>query len=93
MHPDDRSAVQAALSRAVESTGVYESEYRAVWPDGSIRHIAARGRIQRDNAGRAILLTGVCWDITERKQAEEASTRLAAIVESSDDAIVSKEPV
>ena len=43
IHPEDRDTVQAALALAVETTGVYETEYRAVWPDGSIRHIAARG--------------------------------------------------
>ena len=44
IHPEDRSAVQAALARAVETTGQYETEYRAVWPDGSIHHISARGK-------------------------------------------------
>jgi len=72
IHPDDRGAVQAALARAVEKTGVYETEYRAVWPDGHLCHIAARGKIQRDRTGRAVFMTGVCWDITERKQAEAA---------------------
>jgi len=91
MHPEDRNVVRAALARAVEVTGVYETEYRAVWPDRSIHHIAARGRIQRDNAGRAVLMAGVCWDITERKRAQETSARLAAIVEWSDDAIISKD--
>ena len=76
MHPEDRGTVQAALARAVEMTGQYETEYRAVWPDGSIRHMAARGKIQRDNSGRAVLMTGVCWDITDRKTAEEQIEKL-----------------
>ena len=76
MPPEDRKVVQAALARVIERTGVYETEYRAVWPDGSIRHIAARGRIHRDDAGRAVLLTGVCWDITASKQKEEDLIRL-----------------
>ena len=86
MHPEDRGTVQAALARAVETTGVYETEYRAVWPDGSIHHIAARGKVHRDNTGRAVSMTGVCWDITERKRAEEAlreaRRRLEVIVDS-----------
>ena len=69
MYPEDRAGVQAALARAVEN-GVYETEYRVVWPDGSIHHIAARGKVHYDNAGRAISLTGVCWDITESKKIE-----------------------
>jgi len=72
VHPEDRSAVQAAIDTAVEKTGVYETEYRAVWPDASIHHIAARGKIHRDSAGRAVLLTGVCWDITTAKRVEDA---------------------
>jgi PAS domain S-box-containing protein len=72
IHPEDRSTVQAALARAVETTGLYETEYRAVWPDDSIHHIAARGTVHRDSAGRPVSMTGVCWDITERKRAEMA---------------------
>ncbi|MGO8931338.1 MAG: PAS domain S-box protein [Limisphaerales bacterium] len=77
IHPEDRSAVKAALTRAVE-TGHYETEYRAIWPDGTIRHISARGKVHRDSAGRAVQMTGICWDITERKQAEEVVRRLNA---------------
>ncbi len=41
-------------------------------------------------AGRRANLRGIVRDITERKRAEEARSRLAAIVESSEDAIVAK---
>jgi PAS domain S-box-containing protein len=40
--------------------------------------------------GEERLFVGIVRDITERKRAEEALSRLAAIVENSDDAIVSK---
>jgi PAS domain S-box-containing protein len=72
VHPEDRGTVKAALARAVEITGELETEYRAVRPDGSMRHIAARGKVNRNSEGQAVLLTGVCWDITEMKRAEEA---------------------
>ena len=70
VHPDDRNAVQANIARALE-TGVYENEYRAVWPDGSIHHIAAKGKMYRDSEGRPVRLSGICWDITQRKQIED----------------------
>jgi PAS domain S-box-containing protein len=76
MRPEDRSFVQAALSRAIEITGDYETEYRAVWPDGTIRHIAARGKVHCDSAGRADRMIGISWDITERKRAEEEKAKL-----------------
>ena len=43
----------------------------------------------RDANGRPHHLTGFVEDITERKKAEEAQSRLAAIITSSDDSIIS----
>src|SRR2546423_3901617 len=43
-----------------------------------------------DDAGEPLCFVGIKRDITERKQAERASLHLAAIIESSDDAIISK---
>jgi PAS domain S-box-containing protein len=71
IHPDDRAGVQAALAKALATTAPYETEYRAIWPDGSIRHIAARGRIHRDAAGQPVQMTGLCWDITPTKRTQE----------------------
>src|SRR5208283_4507078 len=70
--PGDREKLQKALARTIEEDTLYDPEYRAVWPDGSIHHIAARGRLFRDNAGRPARINGIIWDITERKGAEEA---------------------
>jgi PAS domain S-box-containing protein len=58
--------------------------------DGTERPIDDSAAPMRDEAGRPIGAVLVFRDVTERKRAEEARARLAAIVESSDDAIVSK---
>ena len=71
VHPNDRSAVRAALTRSIERDAHYESAYRAILPDGSIRHIVARGRVIRDLNRRPLKLIGIIWDDTERKQVEE----------------------
>ncbi len=76
VHPDDRATVQEALSRAVDTIAPYEVEYRAVWPDSSIHHIAARGKVHRDSAGRAVRMTGICWDVTEERKREQELRRL-----------------
>ncbi len=47
--------------------------------------------IARLDAEGPPMFTGFIRDITERKRAEEATTRLAAIIESSDDAIVGQD--
>jgi PAS domain S-box-containing protein len=45
----------------------------------------------RDSGGNIVGAVNCFQDITERKRSEEAGLRLAAIIESSDDAIVSKD--
>ena len=71
VHPGDRESIRAALAQTIEQDTLYEPEYRAVWPDGSIHYITARGRLVRDNKGRPVGINGIIWDITERKKSEE----------------------
>jgi PAS domain S-box-containing protein len=89
IHPDDLELVQSAIARAVES-GELDMEYRILLPDGTQRWVEGRGKLLRDDSGKPVSMTGVCADITERKNAERARASLAAIVESTQDAIVSK---
>jgi PAS domain S-box-containing protein len=58
--------------------------------DGTERPIDDSGAPIRDEAGAVAGVVLVFRDIADRKAAEEARARLAAIVESSDDAVVSK---
>jgi PAS domain S-box-containing protein len=59
-------------------------------PDGSRLIALAHANPFRDEFGRVRGAVNVLFDITERHRAEELRARLAAIVESSEDAIVSK---
>ena len=72
VHPFDREGLQTALDRTIAEDLLYQPEYRAVWRDGSIHHIAARARLVRDDAGRPARLNGILWDISERKETEAA---------------------
>ena len=58
--------------------------------DGTERPIDDSAAPMRDEAGATVGAVLVFRDVTERKRAEEVQARLAAIVESSEDAIVSK---
>jgi PAS domain S-box-containing protein len=70
----------------------YEAEYRITRPsDGEVRWIYGRGRVIRDRDGNVLRYAGVDIDITARKVGEVAASRLISIVESSDDAIISKD--
>ncbi|UFS69785.1 PAS domain S-box protein [Geomonas sp. RF6] len=55
------------------------------------RTFSYRGRLARDGEGRPLLAVISIIDITERRKDEEAQARLAAIVESSEDAIIAKD--
>jgi PAS domain S-box-containing protein len=72
VHPDDREKIKTELARAIEQDVPYETEYRAVWPDGSVHHIIARSKLFHDALGRPARINGLIWDITEGKQAEKA---------------------
>lgn len=58
-------------------------------PDGVRRNVLPYPDPIRDVSGKIIGAVNMLLDVTESKCAEEASRRLAAIVESSDDAIIS----
>ena len=88
IHPEDRQRVAGAMAGQRE-TGGYAEEYRIVRPDGAIRWIWARSYPVRDGQGQVIRFAGIAEDITERKLLEQDRARLAAIVEYSEDAIVS----
>jgi PAS domain S-box-containing protein len=71
LHPDDREAVLAAVARAVQTGEDYRMEYRIRWPDGTERWLAAQGKVFLDPSGQPRGITGVTWDVTERRQAED----------------------
>lgn len=89
IHPDDRAGVLEAIDRTVrERRDRYDVSYRTVNPDGSVRRLATRGRLLLDDRGEPVRMVGVCVDETERRETELLRGRLAALVESSEDAII-----
>lgn len=91
IYPDDRPAVLQAIQRAIQAKSVCQLEYRARRADGTLGWTQSRAVPLFDDRGEITEWFGAATDVTARKQAEEAQRRLAAIVESSDDAIVSKD--
>ena len=73
VHPDDEAVREAAIQRALENGGHYESEFRVILADGSVRWIAARGRSPTPGSGKPERILGIAIDITRQKKgAEEA---------------------
>ena len=89
--PESWERLSAAMQGDAETGLVQDLDLELVRPDGSKRWVSTRGAVIKDVNGHVTHLHGTTQDITERKQADEARSRLAAIVESSDDAIISKD--
>jgi PAS domain S-box-containing protein len=81
-HPDDLERVHAALQGA-EPSGPMEVAYRAVQPDGSIRHLLARGQAVPGPDGSVERIVGVVLDVTSLRTADlqqrQAAERLASL--------------
>ncbi len=89
--PEDRALVDGKFRHAVATQGDWNFECLIRRADGETRWIWAAGRHHPDAAGTTRRMSGIVQDITERKLAEQSKARLAAIVESSDNAILSKD--
>ncbi|MGX9390493.1 PAS domain S-box protein [Nitrobacteraceae bacterium UC4446_H13] len=91
IHADDVERVGEAIQQAIVTGEKCILEYRVVSRDGTIHWLEVHGQCLYDETGKPWRMPGVAVDISDRKRAELASARLAAIVESSDDAIISKD--
>jgi len=87
IHPDDVEATNESYATQTEQgKDVVEFENRYLCKDGSYRWLVWNAKTVTEEE----LIYAIARDITERKRAEELLQRLAAIVDSSDDAIVGK---
>lgn len=86
--PIDRQRAFDAFAALKADEREISVEYQITRPDGVVRWIHDRGFQVRDAAGQLTRLTGIATDITDRKRAEIAYLRMAAIVQFSDDAIM-----
>jgi PAS domain S-box-containing protein len=75
---DDVPKLLSAVDRVVENN-LYFVEFRVIHPDGGVHWIAGRGEIARGEAGQAIRVSGVYYDISDRKALE---ARMLALNES-----------
>ena len=69
VHPDDVAGRARAIRHALETSGTYESEFRIVLPDGSVRWIVGRGRPSPSAKDGSPRILGVSMDVTRQKQA------------------------
>lgn len=70
IHPDFREQARQVLATAIATGCFYNDEYQIIRPDGEVRWINARGQARYDLEGNPYQLSGLIWDITDRKNAE-----------------------
>ncbi len=90
VHPDDLERCMEVYVSAFDAQQPFEMEYRLRHHSGEYRWIFDHGVPRYGPDGSFEGYVGGCLDVHQQKMAEAAQRHLAAIVESSDDAIVSK---
>ncbi|HEX8387037.1 MAG TPA: PAS domain-containing protein, partial [Rubricoccaceae bacterium] len=72
VHPDDVGPLRAAIAASVAAHGTYDAEFRVRLPDGGVRQIVVRGRVECDPSGSPVRVAGVNYDVTAVREAERA---------------------
>lgn len=72
VHPDDRERCHEEVQAALRGERDFDTEFRVLWPDGSVHNIRAQGIVGRDPRGKPSRIIGTNWDITPWKKLEAA---------------------
>ncbi len=72
LHPADLEGYARQLQAALRDDGPTNTEFRVVWPDGTLRWLASRSTPVRDETGTTVRRIGINWDITDARNAEAA---------------------
>ncbi|MBC7896944.1 MAG: PAS domain S-box protein [Cytophagaceae bacterium] len=97
LHPDDCARVNQEVIEALHGVRAFDTEFRVIRPNGDVRHLKSAARVVRDADQRPVSMTGVNFDITERKRAEltlqETSALLRTVLESASEvSIIATDP-
>ena len=72
IHPEDRDAFKALAAQVLPIGADNDTEHRIVLPDGTLRWLHSRGRVEPGPESEPRRVHGVSFDITERRLSEEA---------------------
>ena len=90
VHPNDLQRCLDTYMTSLETRKGFTIEYQLRRFDGAYRWVLSNSVPRYTKEGEFVGFAGSCVDIADRKRAEEAAHSLASIVESSEDAIISK---
>jgi len=70
LHRDDRESAESAITKALEGASEFNTQFRTIWPDGSIHFIRGLALVERDADNKPLRMVGTNWEITELVQAK-----------------------
>jgi PAS domain S-box-containing protein len=88
IHPEDREHSFSAFLSAIDRREPFAMEYRMHHRDGSYHWILDHGAPYTDLDGEFAGYLGSCYDINERRQAEDSLRKLSLAVEQSPSSII-----
>ncbi len=72
IHGEDVDRVKQAIDDTLHDDAEFEVDFRAIGTDGETRYISSRATVLRDDQRRAERVLGVCLNVTERLEAQQA---------------------
>lgn len=75
IHPDDRERVDKHIEYALRNRKPFSFEHKIIRPDGELRELLCRGRVETNGNGEVTRLLGTGQDITEQKEREKKLRR------------------
>ncbi|MFP5352822.1 MAG: sensor histidine kinase [Actinomycetota bacterium] len=79
VHPEDRKMVEDIVAKALQEKRPYTFDHRVRRPDGELRTLHARGKVETDDSGEVVRVVGTVQDVTAAREAER---RVAAALAS-----------
>ncbi len=90
--PEDSAMLKRKIEQALQSGSRYHVEHRIIRADGEVRWVSGTGRVDYDESGKVLGMTGVVQDITEQKQQqherEKTEEKYRLLFEHAYDAII-----
>jgi PAS domain S-box-containing protein len=96
VHPEDRTALEQIVQRALEEKKDFESEFRVVRKDGSVRHVYGIAHAVVNESGEMVEFIGTMMDVSDQKRIEEdlriQKAHFEKLFELAPEAIVLRDP-
>jgi PAS domain S-box-containing protein len=71
VHPEDKARSEVEILQAIKGEKEFDTEFRVIWPDGSVHNIRAIAIVIRNRQGNPDHMIGTNWEITQQKILEE----------------------